>query len=354
MKMKKKKNSLDSLDARLIKEARTYPIEDILRLHGIEVRRKGRYLFALCPFHAETDPSFVVFPDNHYHCFGCGEHGDAIKLLMKLDGLDFPTAVQKLTGQRVVSPSSSRPASSPLPPPKKEIPIEVLTRYTDMCNRILRNSPVAQRYVLQRGLSIATAQKMKLGYAPPGHLWVAINRGFFSKEEALEAHLLARWEHGFYEFFSGRIIIPEIRAGKVIHLSGRLTEGTGPKYLFLPGPKPLYGWDLVKDRVGQAVFITEGLFDWLTLVQWGYPAVCLLGTYLKAAYTNLFSFFNPIFIVLDMDRAGQEAAQRLQKLWANAIVISLPEGVKDVNELAQKPQGREIFAELVKGYEKEI
>jgi hypothetical protein len=82
-----------------VEEAREFPIDRLCADGGIELRRVGRYLRGICPFHDDHDPSLVVYPENNrWHCFGCGEGGDAIAFTMKLNGLDFKRAVKNLIG----------------------------------------------------------------------------------------------------------------------------------------------------------------------------------------------------------------------------------------------------------------
>jgi len=89
----KVQNRLDKFDKFEVERAKQYPIED---LYDGQLKKTGRRLTGLCPFHKESTPSFFIFPDHHFHCYGCGEHGDTIAFLMKLKGLTFPEAVRSL------------------------------------------------------------------------------------------------------------------------------------------------------------------------------------------------------------------------------------------------------------------
>ncbi len=147
-----------------------------------------------------------------------------------------------------------------------------------------------------------------------------------------------------------RIVFPEIRRDGVYYLSGRATlPGQEHKYLGLPLPKPLYGLQaLGKSKIA---FLTEGYFDWLTLLSWGYPALCLGGTRLKSQHVALLAGLARIHLALDSDQAGGEGAAKIQEaLGERAVILRLPAGVKDVNELATSCQeGRNIFGRLVNG-----
>jgi DNA primase len=162
-------------------------------------------------------------------------------------------------------------------------------------------------------------------------------------DEELACGLRLIRERGGREHLHDRIVIPEWRGERAIYLAGR-TPGSGePKYLFLDGaPKPLYGLEAIQDQA--EVFVTEGLFDWLALIAWGYPAACLLGTWLKQTHRSHFDTARRIVLAFDSDRAGREAARRLTALWPDrAVMLALPEGVKDIGDLAQRPDGRRAF-----------
>ena len=143
-------------------------------------------------------------------------------------------------------------------------------------------------------------------------------------------------------------MIPELRGGKTIYMVGRATqEFQKAKYLGLPGvAKPLYGVECI--RGASEVIVCEGAADWLTLVDWGYAAVALLGTHLKPDQTDELADAERIFIATDSDEPGRKAAQQLVATFGERarIVPPLP-NAKDVNELARRRRGREIFAELV-------
>jgi DNA primase len=135
-----------------------------------------------------------------------------------------------------------------------------------------------------------------------------------------------------------------------VYLVGRATERyQRAKYLGLPGaPKPLYGSELI--RGASDVFVCEGPMDWLTLVEWGYPAVALLGSHLKHELVSELASAERIFIVTDSDEPGRKSAFQLADMFGNRARIMPPlPNAKDVNELAMRPRGGEIFAKLVQG-----
>ena len=150
------------------------------------------------------------------------------------------------------------------------------------------------------------------------------------------------------EYFRQRIVIPEVREGRAIYLVGRATQKyQRAKYLGLPGaPKPLYGLERV--RGSAEVFLCEGPLDWLTLVQWGYPAIALLGSHLKQDQASEIADAERILIVTDSDEPGRKSARQLAETFGKRarIVPPLP-NAKDVNELAMRQRGQAVFADLV-------
>jgi DNA primase len=116
-----------------------------------------------------------------------------------------------------------------------------------------------------------------------------------------------------------------------------------PKYLGLPGAKPLLGWN--QARGSATVVVVEGVFDFLTLRQWGYPVVALLGTNVRPDQVDQLRAFSRDYLVLDTDDAGVEATLALQEAIGNtAVPVALPDDVKDPAELASRPDGQAVFA----------
>jgi DNA primase len=149
---------------------------------------------------------------------------------------------------------------------------------------------------------------------------------------------------------AGRITIPESRTGKAFWLIGRLLDPTeprqsrlSPKYLGLPGPKPLLGWDEAF-RATRSVSVVEGPLDLLALRMWGMPGVALAGCAPSREQLSLLTRFDRVYLALDRDRSGLQATERLAtELGKRAVRIDLPAGAKDVADLAQHVDGRRQF-----------
>jgi len=164
---------------------------------------------------------------------------------------------------------------------------------------------------------------------------------------ALKLGLLTRAGH---EFMAGRIVIPELCAGRPIWLIGRapaedLAEDV-PKYLGLPGAKPLLGWE--QARGSASVCVVEGVFDFLAVRQWGYPVVGLLGTNVRPDQVDQLRGLPRVYLVLDTDHAGVQATLALlEAIGPTAVPVALPDDIKDPAALATRPDGEAVFAEAL-------
>jgi DNA primase len=190
---------------------------------------------------------------------------------------------------------------------------------------------------------------------------VKVTQGW-NQKAGLELGLLVEKDDGAVrEYFNKRIVIPELRVcsggpARAIYLVGRATEGwQKAKYLGLPNvPKPLWGAGLARDA--HEVFVCEGVFDMLTLVEWGYAAVATLG-HPKREHVEELARAQRIYIATDADAVGREFAATLKERFGNRAIV-LPsfkrfkglQDIKDVNELMEKHphDGRDIFARLVR------
>lgn len=211
----------------------------------------------------------------------------------------------------------------------------------DLYHRRLLADPTALAYCRARGLDAATLSRCQVGYAAGGDLTAALRRRGLPLAAATRAGLLDR--HG-EERLAGRLVVPEIREDGPLWLIGRsLVEATSPRYLGLPGCKPLLGW--AEARGWSAIVVTEGVIDRLVLSGWGVPAVALAGTHARPEVLAALAHFPRVWLLLDADAAGLAATSALRAaLGARAVPIPLPAGVKDVAELAPRADGRAILA----------
>ena len=144
------------------------------------------------------------------------------------------------------------------------------------------------------------------------------------------------------------VVIPEVAGGRVRWLAGRAIDPErSPRFQALPGPKPVLGLRQLGPAPAWAV-VAEGLFDWLTLAQWGLPACAALGTQGLERVASVLRGCPRVFLAFDNDEAGSDAAARLGGLLGpRAAALSLPAGVSDVAELATSSNGRAVFEQLL-------
>ena len=347
------------------------PIDQVIGAY-IELKRAGRYLRGLCPFHPDRDtPSLVVYiQDQRWHCFGaCGEGGDVFKFVMKIENIPFKEALARLGGgtlqPRHLPPPPTLTDAAPTLRELTEEHFTLLTAATEVYHVALLQEGEHLAYLARRGFDLDAVRKYRLGYAAGDTLEKYFRFRGWDQRAGLDLGLLVKREDtpgAIREYFNRRIVIPELRAGasagvqRAVYLVGRATQDwQKAKYLGLTGaPKPLFGGELIRDA--REVFIVEGPLDWLTLVEWGYPAVATLG-HPKREHAQLLAHARRIYIATDADDAGRKFAATLKEMFGERAIV-LPsfkrfkglEQVKDVNELMQTHphDGREIFARLVR------
>jgi len=323
---------------------RANPIEDVVCRFGVELRPVGRRLVGSCPFHRDGRPSLAVYPDNDsYFCFGCGAGGDVIDFVARQHSVGFKEAAATLAGQ-----PEARRGREPVPPkivrlanrrqtdPLTRAEADVIDAAASFYHYALRRSRETRAYLAARGIDPNTARRCRLGLGCHG-LADHLRRRELSLAAARRVGLLA----GDEDSMLGRIVIPDLRGGRAAWLTGRALGLGGPRYLNLRLPTPLLGLGLV---CGADVVVTEGPFDWLTAVQWGLPAVALLGTHVSRSTERALMRFRRVYLALDADEAGRRAAARLMSaLGPRAIAVELPPGVHDLNDLGRSPAGAEAF-----------
>lgn len=227
----------------------------------------------------------------------------------------------------------------------------VLAAATELYASTLLADEDALAYLVGRGFPRRVVEHYRLGYSSGTDLARYLQWRRLPVRVAMRLGLVRKDGR---EFLAGRITVPEFRAGWPAWLTGRILESasdnsTHPerKYLDLPGPKPLLGWNEASlDRRG--VCLTEGPLDLLTLRMWGVPAVALAGSAPSPDKLTALRSFDRVYLALDQDKGGREATERLvQQLGDRAVRIDLPAGVKDVADLAKDPAGEDRFAQAI-------
>ena len=332
-----------------------HPIAEVVAQYGIELKRQGRAMVGRCIFHPDNGrPNLHIYADSEsWRCYRCGIGGDALAFIMHAEDVGFREAVDRLSSGR---PAPVRPRPRPVPsarPASRDLEgrtaeeLAVLQAATNFYHANLLAEPLAIDYLAQRGISLATARQCRLGYAAGDQLLAFLHWQRLPLGAALKLGLLTRAGH---EFMAGRIVIPELCAGRPIWLIGRapaedLAEDV-PKYLGLPGAKPLLGWK--QARGSASVCVVEGVFDFLAVRQWGYPVVGLLGTNVRPDQVDQLRGLPRVYLVLDTDHAGVQATLALlEAIGPTAVPVALPDDIKDPAALATRPDGEAVFAEAL-------
>ncbi len=336
--------------------------------HYINLKKAGRNFKAICPFHQEKTPSFIVSPERQiWHCFGaCGEGGDIFGFLMKMENLDFAEAVKELAKKAGVKLTQFRPQAGEK---RKQIWYEINHLTAEFYHYLLLNHPIGKKardYILGRGISKESLKLFRIGFSPQG--WSDLQNFLIGKKRYLRSDLekvglVIRNESGrFYDRFRNRIIFPlKDHRGNVCGFAGRLllSEAKEAKYVNTPETPLYHKSDLLygllesKESIKEKdeVILVEGELDVISSYQAGVKnAVAIKGSALSENQVKLLGRFTKrIIFALDQDLAGDQAARRgieiADKEEMDIKVVELKKG-KDPDEIAQKnPQ---LWQKLIK------
>jgi DNA primase len=302
------------------------------------LKRSGDRWVAHCPFHeGDRSPSFTVYPNMTYFCFGCRAWGDAVKFLVDYKGMAVYMAMEYVGEE-----ARKRFSKKTIKITNSSATWSLLYEAAEEYHKFLKETPGAVSYLHYRGLTDETIEKFRIGFSDGAVL--ALNN-VIDYKTATDIGLIN--EDG-YEMLAHRITIPNIiQSLKVCDfIIGRTVTKEKMKYLGLRIPKPIYGLMDVADS--PVVFIVEGQFDWLMLRQWGYPAIVVGGTYVQS-YNLVALRSKRVIIVPDNDTVGLKAATDMSNKLTNSIVIDYQNlQVKDIAELGTQQGGMELFDQVVK------
>lgn len=291
----------------------------------IDVKPAGKNFKALCPFHQEKTPSFMISPDRGiWHCFGCGEGGDIFKFIMRYESLEFYEALRILAERAGVELKNLSPADQR----QFGILYDLNSAAAEFFEKSLEGSKKAQEYISSRGIDKKTQKEFSVGFAPSGtdELTLALINDGFAIEDIVRAGLVIKTERGRYlDRFRGRLMFPiHSHFGKIVGFSGRIlpefdNEKVG-KYINSPDTpiynksRILYGFWNSKIPIrneGKALLV-EGQMDFLLSWQDGVRNVAATsGTALTAEHLRaLRRVTNKIVLGFDKDEAGQMAIER--------------------------------------------
>lgn len=333
----------------------------------VNLKRRGKNLVGLCPFHSEKTPSFTVYPENgSFYCFGCGVGGDVFTFTGLIENLDYIESVKLLAERSGVT----------LPQDGYDDSMQKLKNTIYSINReaarffhsflMSPNGKWALDYLTGRGLTLKTIRHFGLGAAPDswdaliGHLKA---KGF-TLNDMYAANVIGKTERGrYYDRFRKRVMFPIINIrGNIIGFSGRAMPGEdkqGGKYVntsdtpVYKKSENLFGINFAKNVCSERVILVEGNMDVISLHQAGFEnAVAPLGTSFTSEQANLLArYTKEIVLMLDADAAGQKAVKRASQLLENSglsvRVVVIPDG-KDPDEFIKK-NGPERFSALLEG-----
>ena len=292
-----------------------HPLGDTVEAAGVRLRGRGRVRQGVCPFHDEAEGSFTVYGDSErFYCFGCGEGGDVLDFIRRVENLSLPEAIARLDGSPEHAPRAAnrpagtrRPRSAALPPRDPALLTAAARFYAGQ----LRRSPAAWEYLASRGVGQSAAARLSLGYAPGNGLRQALESRGFSEKRIQDSGLFM--ERGA-ERFAGMVVVPDVTGGLVRWLVGRAIDpDRTPRFQAPPGPKPVLGLGRLGPAPPWAV-VAEGVFDWLALAGWGLPAVAALGTQGVERLASSLRGCPRVLLAFDSDDAGREATERLLTL----------------------------------------
>ena len=324
-----------------------HPLGDEVEAAGVALRGKGRVRQGVCPFHQEAEGSFTVYADTEkFYCFGCGAGGAVLDFVQRTEGLTLPEAIRRLDdGSAPVVPT---PVVARTPAPSPALPVRdpaLLTAAVRFYAAQLQRNPEAREYLSSRVIGLEASLRLGLGYAPGHGLREHLQAAGFAGQRLRDSGLFL--ERGA-ERFAGMIVVPDMAHGLARWLTGRAVDaGATPRFHAVPGPKPVLGLA----RIGRAppwTVVTEGVFDYLTLAAWGYPACAALGTQGMDKVAANLRGCSRVFLAFDNDGAGRAATDGLKELLGRrAAVVNLPQGVADVGELAAWLHGPLLFRRLL-------
>ncbi len=333
----------------------------------VNLKRRGKNLVGLCPFHSEKTPSFTIYPENgSFYCFGCGVGGDVITFTGLIENLDYIESVKLLAEKSGIT----------LPQDGYDDSMQKLRNRIYDINResakffhnhlMSEDGKWALQYLTGRGLTLKTIKQFGLGAAPDS--WDALIKYLkgkgFTINEMITANVIGKSQKGtYYDRFRKRVMFPIINIrGNVVGFSGRAMPGddkAGGKYVntsdtpVYKKSENLFGINYAKNNCSEQIILVEGNMDVISLHQAGFNnAVAPLGTAFTSEQVNLIArYTKEIVLMLDSDAAGQKAiaraSQLLEKTGLNIRVVVIPDG-KDPDEFIKK-NGPDRFRALLTG-----
>lgn len=330
-------------------------VEDVVGDY-LELKRAGRNFKAISPFSSERTPSFMVSPEKQiWHDFSSNKGGDIFSFIMEVEGVDFREALEILARKANVDLSEFQKGDGSAAKLKKRL-LAAHVQAVQFYHLCLSRKPEALHYIKDvRRFTPDTIRTWQLGYSPDDgkSLYAFLKKRGFSEAELSKAGLITKRRDGWGDMFRGRIMIPlSDGQGNVVGFTARLLKDdkNAPKYFNTPQTpiydkgRQVFGLHLAKDairRADQAVLV-EGNLDVIASHQVEVQnVVACAGTAMTADHLRSLSrLTSNIRLAFDADKAGINATERAipiaQSVGVDLKVITMPEGIKDPDELIQK------------------
>jgi len=337
-------------------------IEDVVSSYVV-LKRRGKNIVGLCPFHGEKTPSFTLYPDNgSYYCFGCAAGGDVITFVRQAEKLDYVEAVRFLADRSGLHMPEEGydDGLSKLKARIREANRAAMSYYHYMLSQPA--GAVGLNYFRSRKLTDDTIRAFSLGFAPDGwdNLLKHMKAKGFSEDILLKAGLAGRSQKGtVYDFFRNRVMFPIVDVrGNVAAFGGRVMDDSKPKYIntsdtpVFKKTNTMYALNLAKNRKDRRLMLAEGYMDVIAMHQAGFTeAVACLGTAFTDDHANLINrYADEVTLVSDTDEAGQKAQKKIMSILGKTAVkikvLNLPQG-KDADEYI-RVKGSDEFGYLLK------
>ena len=342
------KKSIDEIKERVA-------IEDVVKDY-VPLKKSGHNFVCCCPFHKERTPSFFVFPKNNFFkCFGCGEAGDAITFIKKIESLDFSEALRLLGNKYGVKIEENIEHLDAEYKKKEEaiILLEDVKKY--FCENLMKDDEV-QNYLRERNINDDVINIFSLGYSLEDKQ--GLSNDLKNKKRDLKiAHSVGmlscnEYKNIFYDTFRHRLMIPlKDHNGKTVGFAGRLIDSSSSEAKYINSPESfiyhksnlLFGLYECKQfiRDGQNCYLVEGYFDVISLYQSGVKsAVASCGTSLTDRQCVLLRrFTDTVTVFYDSDVAGHKATERaIELLLKHDFIVNVVDydEYKDPDEMAKK------------------
>ena len=316
----------------------------------VNLKRAGRNYTGLCPFHREKTPSFMVSPEKQiYHCFGCGEGGNALTFIMKAEGAEFVEALEILAHRAGIELKAQL---TDYDKKRKEEKDRIYLLNTEAANHFYRNlysdaGKIARDYLYNRKLDDETIKKFGLGFSiNQNEMFNYLKSKGYTESEILKSAIVEKKENRYVDKFRNRLMFPIVDTrDRVIAFGGRVLDDSKPKYINSPDTviyskgRNLFALNVVKKQKIERILIVEGYMDTISLHQRGVNnVVASLGTALTQEQAKLLSRYSKNIIVgYDSDEAGQAATLRgldiLNSAGCEVKVLKLDaQDVKDPDE----------------------